>query len=151
MNSCEQGELLPTPKPDNYLPKVTIELRGLGPILSFKNQKRILAWLDKSLKRMEYRAGEFWIAKKSIKILTALITKPDHQVWMERVISRIESQLRSALAITGGETQTDASQRSLIASSVPLDDCWTAFREVVIKSELCDPGSEGATIVIERL
>jgi hypothetical protein len=148
MNSNQPDMFSKEAKP--LLP-VTIELKGLGPIPSFKNRKRILAWLDKALKREEFRCGEYWIAKKSIKILTALITQPDHQQWMDTAISHIESQLRSALVTTGGVTLTGASVRSQIASLVPLDDCWTSFREVVIKSELCEPGEEGATITITRL
>ena len=131
--------------------RLEFEVKGLGPIPSFKNKKRILAYLDKSKKRKEFRNGEYWIAEKSLKIKSLLITLPEHQEWMEQAISLLESQLHCALATSGAVIPTGVSLRSLIATLVPLDDCWTSFREVTIRSELCEAGNEGATIVIEPL
>jgi hypothetical protein len=147
----EQKDLFTTPTPTSGSPQVIIELRGQGPIPSFKNKKRVLAWLDKAGMKVEFRNGHYWVRKDTIKIKTGLITLPEHQTWMDNAISRIESKLRSFFRTIGVTIQTAASARSLIASCVPCDDCWTSFREVVVKSELCERGHEGATIRITKL
>lgn len=132
------------------MPPITLRL-SLGPIPSFKNRKLIRTWLDKAAKREEFRNGEWWVAKKSMKLRSMLYLEPDLQAWMDRATSLLESQLRSALATSEGTIRTAASARSLIATLLPLDDCWTNFQEVTIKSELCEKGQEGATITIERI
>ena len=132
-------------------PSITLSLKGLGPVPSFKNQKLIRTWLEKVGKVVQFMAGSWWVRKDTIKIRSMLYANPVHQKWMETAISHFESQLRCALATIGGETQTGASLRSQIVTLLPLDDCWTAFRELEIKSELCNPGEEGATITIQRL
>jgi hypothetical protein len=137
--------------PDNSSPRIIIELSGLGPIPSFKNQKRMRAWIDKALKRREWINGEWWIAEKSIKVRAMLFTNPDHQAWMDQAIPLIESQLHSALAIIVGGIQTGALARSRIATLLPLDDCWTSFAELIVRSELCEKGQEGASIMIQPL
>lgn len=151
MNAQYQPDLLETPKPENSLPQVTIELSGLGPIPSFKNRKLIRSWIDKERKIEEFRDGYYWLRKDTIKVKSMLYLEPELQAWMERATSLIESQLRSATATITGRIQTAACPRSLIATLLPLDDCWTSFREVVIKNELVEPGQEGASILIERL
>ena len=132
-------------------PPIRIELSGLGPIPSFKNRKLIRAWIDKAGKILQFFGGRWWIRKDSIKIRSMLYLEPEIQKWMDTATHRIESQLFSALATSEGGTRTGVLPHSVIVSSLPLDDCWTAFRQVVVISELCEPGLEGATIVIERL
>jgi len=109
--------------------------RVLRGIPSFKTGKTAIGWLDKLTNKIQARP----------------MTLPQHQKWMELAILSIESQLRSALAITDARIRTVASPRSWIASRLPLDDSWAWCPEISVKSELCAPGQEGATIVIERL
>lgn len=129
--------------------RITLSVSQLGHVPSFKNAKQMRSWMDKASRREEFRNGEWWVAKRSIKLRSTLITDPAIQKWMEEVTCRFVSQLRCALAIIAGVTQTAASQRLLIASLLPRDDCWTSYREVVVKSSLCEKGQEGATITIE--
>lgn len=132
-------------------PSVTLSLKGLGPVPSFKNCKIIRTWLEKVGKVVEFISGHWWVRKDTLKIRSMLYLEPKHQQWMSLATQRFESQLRSALATIEGETQTGASLPLQIATLLPCDDCWTAFRELEIKSELCEPGQEGATITIQRL
>lgn len=80
-----------------------------------------------------------------------LITNPEYQKIMQQMVESFVSQLRCAFQTEGGETLTGASLRSAIASSMPEDDCWTQVPDQRIRGELCRPGDEGATILIERL
>jgi hypothetical protein len=107
--------------------------------------------LEKQGRREEFRNGEYWIAKKSLKIRSMLYLEPELQAWMDQATSLFESQLRSALATSEDTIRTAACPHSLIATLLPLDDCWTNFQEVTVKSELCEKGQEGATIKIERI
>lgn len=146
-----QPDLFKTQKPENSSLPITIELSGLGPIPGFKNAKVMRTWMDKATKRKMFLNGEYWIAERSIKIRSILYLQPAMQAWMDRATNLIESQLRSALATSGAAIQTAALARSLIATLLPLDDCWTSFAEVTVKSQLCPKGQEGATITIEAL
>lgn len=151
MNAPFQPDLLETRKPENSLPLVTIELSGLGPIPSFKNRKLIRSWIDKERKKEEFRDGYWWIRKDTIKVKSMLYLEPELQEWMEKATSLIESQLRSATATIREKILMAACPRSLIATLLPLDDCWTSFREVTVRNELVEAGQEGATIQIERM
>ena len=113
----------------------TIRLEIHGSIPSYKNNKLIITKSPsgKPLKR------------------ALIITKPEFQARMEQIISSIVSQLLSASQTAGGQTSVASSIRSLIASCVPADDCWTKLPEIHVKGELCAEGSEGASILIERL
>lgn len=132
-------------------PAIILELRGLGPIPSFKTNKRAFAWIDSKSATVMTHNGEIWYRKRGLKVMARPITLPEHMEWMKKAISLIESQLRSVFRTIGVEIQTAACPRSRIATLLPLDDCWTSFRELVVKSELCAPGEEGATITIQRL
>lgn len=147
--SQPQPDLFGTPK--QKASPITLELSGLGPIPSFKNRKQMRTWVDKAMKRREWKGGEWWIAEKSLKIRSMLFLEHDLQVWMDRATLLLESQLRSALATSVAEIQTGALARSRIATLLPLDDCWTSFAELNIRSELCEKGQEGASIRIEPL
>lgn len=112
--------------------RVVLEVKGIIP--SFKTQKTAYGWRD----------------KETGKIFARPATLPEHKEWMKKTVLNFASQLRSAFQITESTTRMDATLRSLIAS-LPADDCWTALPETVLKSELCHPGEEGATILIERI
>lgn len=145
-------------------PSIVIELKGivvhfkykrvaktLSGIPTFKSGKKVLAWIGKAGLIMEWMGGKWWARRDTIRIQSTLLTLPQHQKWMDQAILSIESQLRSALRLTDEKIRTVASPRSWIASYVPLDDSWTWVPEIVLKSEKCDEGQEGATIVIERI
>lgn len=114
-------------------PPLRLEVKG--PIPNFKNSKRWITKLPngKPLKR------------------PLLITDPNVQKIMRDIERAFELQLLSASQTAGGGTLTAHGKRLLIASSVPADDCWTQMPEVIIRAELCEPGQEGATIVIKRI
>lgn len=102
---------------------LSLEIQGLGHVPSFKNGKMIAR-------------GK-------------LITMPARQKWMDRAIQSIEFQLRSAIQINTGEIQTEQQLRSLIASSVPLDDSRQWIAEIHVKWIDVAKGKEGAFITIE--
>lgn len=113
---------------------VKLVLKGIT-IPSFKNNKMVIAKspsgkpLDRPL----------------------LITKPEFQKVMEQIMASFESQLLSAFQTADGQTLAASSTRSLIALSVPDDDCWSRIPEIHVRAEYCQPGEEGAEILIERL
>lgn len=111
---------------------ITLEIKGVVP--SFKTQKTAYGWRDKA----------------TGKIFARPATLPEHKKWMSRCAQNFASALRSVFQITEFTIPTGATLQSLIAS-LPQDDCWSAIPETELKSELCEPGKEGATIVIERL
>lgn len=80
-----------------------------------------------------------------------LITRPDLQKRMAKITESFVSQLRCAFRTESGEILTGCSLQSAIALCVPDDDCWTRLPEITVRSELCAPGEEGATVVIERI
>lgn len=121
-----QEELFEKPKP------VTLDVRGNVP--SFKNCKRVIARTPKGVP-----------LERPI-----LITKPEVQERMEEITESFVLQLSSAWQTAEGKTLTGPSQRSLIASSVPDDDCWTRI-PILHVSAVLDPGNEGVEITIERL
>ena len=108
---------------------LVLEIRGLGPVPSLKNSKRMVI----------QRGGK---AKP--------ITSPKVKKWMNQTVASIASQLFSAIPTGAGGTQTAHFLLSWTAL-LPRDDCWTVIPELVVKSQLCEPGQEGATITIERL
>ena len=121
------------PSKDSFKP-VVLTITGLV-VPSFKNNKILIAKspqgkpLDRPL----------------------MITKPEFQKIMGRMVASIASQLRCAFRTSDGATLTGASLRSAIALSVPENDCWTQVPEITIKAELCEKGQEGCTIEITRL
>lgn len=163
--STGQKDLFSVPMAKNsFGPPIVLELKGivipfqkdhtthyLRGIPTFKNSKRVMAWLDKAKKLVTFMNGFYWVRQDTIRIQNTLMTLPQHQKWMDQAILSIESRLRSVLQITDKKIQTVASARSWIASKVPLDDSWTWCPEIVLKSEKCEEGEEGATIVITRL
>jgi len=151
-NASQAPDLFPTEKAVS-IPRITLQLSGLGPVPSFKNAKRSFAWIDTKFRPPEtmMHRGALWLKKSSVKLMARPMTEPEVKAWMDRATDLFERQLRSALATSGAGMQTAACPRSLIATLLPLDDCWTSFPEQRVKCELCAPGQEGAEIVIEPL
>lgn len=128
------------PQPDLFasptvpLPsRVVLEVRGI--VVSFKNSKILIA---------KGRNG-----RPLPRPL--LITKPELQKRMQEITESFVLQLLSAFQTSDGATLTGRSLRFAIASCTPADDCWTCLPEIHLKAELCAPGQEGATIVLERI
>ena len=119
---------------DKQPPPIKLEIRGLT-IPSFKNNKLIITKTPqgKPLNR------------------ALIITKPEFQKVMRTMEADFERQLLSDFRATEGQTSAGSSIRSWIASSIPADDCWANIPEIIIKGELCEPGNEGASILIERI
>jgi hypothetical protein len=115
------------------IPPLKLEVKGIVP--SFKNNK-ILITKGPSGKPLER---------------PLLITKPEYQKKMAEITESFVLQLLSAFRTDSGGTLTGCSLRSAIALSMPADDCWTQIPEIHLKAELCEPGQEGASIMIERL
>lgn len=132
--------------------RVTLELSGAIP--SFKNNKMLLPPSTKRL-RDALAAGNLDWARSAMKDFlkkrTFLITKPEYQKEMDRLIDSIVSQLRCAFQTDATRTSQESSIQSWTASSMPADDWWERIPEIQIRAELCEPGHEGATVVVERL
>jgi hypothetical protein len=110
---------------------LTLSVRNLGHVPSFKNSKEIVP------------------GKKGRRSM--LITKPERQKWMKDAVESFTSQLRSALAMRGIATMTGPIPLSKIASLLPLDDSrkWIPSHSVV--TLLVSKRNEGATIEITRI
>ncbi len=132
--------------------KVTLEIHGKIP--SYKNNKMLIRPSAKAL-MSAIMTGDLKGARALIhaylKKPIVMITKPEYQRTMETMIASIESQLLSVSQTASGQIYPASLTLSWIALSVPADDCWTKLPKIVIEAELCKPGEEGATIVIERL
>ncbi len=90
---------------------------------------------------------------KNGKLLTRgrLITHPAKQKWMKKAARSIESQLRSALQITETGTLTEPTQRSLILTSLLLEDSLAWIGAPCGRWLKVKKGEEGADITIEAL
>ncbi len=78
------------------------------------------------------------------------IVKPENRQWKKRCVESFAQQLLYGTAITEFGTPMRLSPQSLIAW-LPHDDRWQAIPETHVFCEKCEPGEEGATILIERL
>jgi len=105
--------------------KIVLDVKNQGHVPSFKNKKRIMR--------------------------NHLVTEPKTKRWMQGCIDSFESQLFIASRITGGETLTVPPPRSLIVSSLPLDDSRQWIPAIHIYCLPCKKGEEGATIIIEEI
>jgi len=135
-------------------PSIILELSQLGPIPSFKNQKRAFAWIDSKQSHAITHNGEIYLRKRGLKAMARPITLPEHQKWMEKAIELIACQLRSVIATEEEETRTGRSQPYSMPWSVRLgllDDAWTHIPSIEMKCELVEPGKEGASLVLEPL
>ncbi len=139
-------------KPAMKPTRITLDIRGKIP--SHKNNKMLIKPSGREL--LKYlAAGNLAMLRHLIpaylKRPVMMITKPEYQRTMETMIASIESQLLCASQTALGQTLQTKLTPLWIASSLPADDCWTKLPEVVIRGELCEPGKEGATIVVERI
>lgn len=103
---------------------ITLEIKGLGHVPSFKNMKRICG--------------------------NRLITNPKAKKTMDRIKASFALQLRSAFQTTGFATSTVDLQQFLTAC-VPRDDCWQVIPEITVRAVKVPKGQEGAVITIERI
>lgn len=129
MNSPKSSpaKATPSPAPSPSGSKLCLKIRGLGHVPSFKNSKMIL-----------------WAQKR-------IMTKPEHQHWMEAAAQSFESQLRSALATSATGTTTGPIPLSSIVSFMPLDDSRKWIPQHSVSTQLVCKGDEGADVVIERI
>lgn len=112
---CQNG-------PGNSMTPIRLEIKGLGNIPSFKNNKML--------------------AKGR------LITNPENQKWMDRCVHSFESQLISLYQTREDGMRTGRSLQSWIASVLPLDD---SVREIINEEILVHhtvKGQEGAIVTI---
>ena len=116
-----------TPKP------VRLEIKGLIP--SKKNNKMLVVKdpRGRPLKR------------------PLLLTKPEYQVALQKIMESLRSQCMSACQTESGGTLTASSLRCWTALRLPADDSWCHIPIMIVTGELCEPGQEGATVTIERL
>lgn len=103
---------------------ITLSVKGLSHVPSFKNKKRIFG------KR--------------------LVTKPEVKQWMDRCIRDLSFQLHSICQTTEGGTSMEQLRRFLTASC-PADDCWQVIPELHISVGKVKRGEEGAVIEITPL
>lgn len=121
--------------------RLVLEIRGLGPIPSFKTGKR-----------------GTWARTAMGKLYARPVTKKEHARWMRNAIQVIELQLLSAMMVWEEQIRMELPPRSLTASPGlaatfvnEFDDKWKFVRRLIVESEPCDKGCVGATITIERL
>jgi len=105
--------------------ELRLVVRGMGPVPSFKNAKRIMG--------------------------KNLVTQPKIKRWMTKCIQGFVSQFCSAYPTIVEGMQTEPFPRSWIASFLPLDDSWQWIPEISVKVIQDVKEYEGATITIERI
>ena len=130
---CNQTEAGPV--------RLVLELKGLGPIPSFKTGKR-----------------GTWAKTAAGKVYARPVTKKQHARWMKNAIHVIELQLLSAMRVYEERIRTEQPQLSSTASPglaetfvSEFDDKWKFVRRLLVQSDPCDKGEAGAIITIERL
>lgn len=111
-------------------PKITLAVRHMGHVPSFKNNKRSIRLKNGS---------------------SMPVTDKKTKKWMQKCIESFESQLFCDTLITGVGTLTGPFLPSLIAWYLPQDDSRQWIPELHIYAEQVKPGEEGAKIIIERL
>lgn len=110
---------------------ISLEVQGLGPVPALKNSKRAI--LDSKTGHMR------------------TLTEPKVKEWMRRCVQSFVSQLYSGILPIDVGTSTELQARSLIASSLPEDDCWTCLPQLSVTAVKCARGEDGATVTITRL
>lgn len=79
-----------------------------------------------------------------------LITKPEFQQVIEKIVALFKWKLRCASLTNGGATSPTA-LRQFLTRSLPHDDNWKEIPIVILRAEKCKPGDEGATVEIKPL
>lgn len=120
------------------LERISLIIRGLGPVRSFKNRKRV-AGLRRDPQRPNVWHG-----------CPTLITRPDVKEWMRQAVKSIASQLSSAFPTGAAGITPECSKRSAM-SWLPPDDCWEDLEIGSVTTVLVEPGEEGADITIELI
>lgn len=116
--------------------KIVLEIRGLGPVPSFKNAKRV--------------AGLRRTGNSSWQGNPTLITRPDIKARVKSFTNAIALRLRS-LCPTDGSGTIQECWRRFATASLPRDDCWQDLEIGAVTTELVPEGQEGCRIVIERV
>lgn len=111
--------------------KLTIHVKSIGAVPSFKNTKQI--------------------ARNRKTKQPFIMTDPKKKKWMEACTESFELQLFCATQTSAGGILTAPPPRFLIVSSLPLDDSRQWIPELRVSSEDCPKGEEGATIIIEPI
>ena len=114
---------------NRWLMKIEIKIQGMDNVPSFKNSKMIVR----------------------IKGRPALITNPKKQQWMSRCITAIEFQLRSLFQTSETAMATVPRARSLILSSLPLDDSLVWIESHCVSWRKVPKGQEGFIMVVEKI
>lgn len=115
---------------------LTLEIRGLGPVVSFKNSKVLLVKNPKTgepLKR------------------PMLVTKGSYKKQMRKIVESFVAQLLCASQTVNGGTGTAQLRRYLTASLLPADDSLSDIPEFHVYTEYVEEGQEGAIIEIQRI
>lgn len=116
-------------------PILTLEIKGVGPVVSFKNSKVLIT---------KGRGG-----RPLPKPL--LVTKAEYKHQMRKIVESFASQLLCACQTANGGMGTARLRRSLIALLLPADDSLNDIPEIHLKVERVDEGQEGALIEIQRI
>lgn len=111
------------------LPLIVLQIKG--PIPAFKNNKRAIT---------DSRTGK-----------NRTLTRVDVKARMEEIIESFVSQLYSKSRTIAAEMGTECKPLSLIASSMPADDCLSVIPKGSFEVEYVAPGEEGAEIIIEQI
>ena len=115
---------------------IRLEIRGLGPVPSKKNQ-----WEIHGIQRI---GPDYWRGQPSIGPSKKLRT------WVKQAVASIVSQLQITSQTRKFGITTECLQRFSIAS-LPHDDCWTVVEIGAVKTVLVPKGQEGADILIEEI
>lgn len=107
-----------------------LSIRGLGPVPSLKNAKRVI--FDKAKGHMRP------------------LTEPRVRKWMDKATRALRLQLISAFQQIESPTWT-GDFRQFLMFYVPADDRRQIITDLEIHNVQVEPGEEGADILIERL
>lgn len=116
-------------------PILILEIKGLGPVVSFKNSK-VLITKGKGGRPLPR---------------PMLVTKAEYKRQMQKIVDSFVSQLLCASRTISGGTGTAQWRRSLIVLSLPADDSLNDLPEIHLKVERVEKGDEGALIEIQRI
>lgn len=116
-------------------PILTLEIKGLGPVVSFKNSKVLIA---------KGKGGRPLPRPM-------LVTKAEYKRQMQKIVESFVSQLLCASQTMPSGTGTARWRRSLIVLSLPADDSLNDVPEIHLNVEYVDKGEEGALIQIQRI
>jgi hypothetical protein len=117
------------------IPLLWLEIRNLGPVVSFKNSKVLIA----------KGAGGKPLPRP------LLVTKGEYKKQMEKIVQSFVSQLFLKSQTKDDVTGTALFPPSSIALLMPADDSLNDIPEIHLHTEHVPVGEEGADIIIEKL